>query len=53
MANAPIRVSGPINATGKTMSLETGRLAPQANGAVLVQVGNTTLAVHRRHHEAP
>ncbi len=43
MADAPIRVSGPINATGLTMSLETGRLAPQANGAVLVQVGNTTL----------
>ena len=43
MADAPIRVSGPINATGKTMTLETGRLAPQANGAVLVQVGKTTL----------
>jgi polyribonucleotide nucleotidyltransferase len=42
MADA-IRVSGPINAAGKTMSLETGRLAPQADGAVLVQVGNTTL----------
>ena len=25
------------------MTLETGRLAPQANGAVLVQVGKTTL----------
>ena len=43
MADAPIRVSGPINATGKTMTLETGRLAPQADGAVLVQVGSTTL----------
>jgi polyribonucleotide nucleotidyltransferase len=43
MADAPIRVSGPINAAGKTMTLETGRLAPQANGAVLVQVGGTTL----------
>jgi polyribonucleotide nucleotidyltransferase len=39
----PIRVTSPINAAGKTMTLETGRLAPQANGAVLVQVGNTTL----------
>ena len=38
-----IRVSGPINAAGKTMTLETGRLAPQADGAVLVQVGDTTL----------
>ncbi len=43
MPSSPIRVSGPINAAGKTMTLETGRLAPQANGAVLVQVGNTTL----------
>jgi polyribonucleotide nucleotidyltransferase len=43
MANAPIRVSGPINASGTTMTLETGRLAPQADGAVLVQVGGTTL----------
>ena len=43
MPSSPIRVSGPINAAGKTMILETGRLAPQANGAVLVQVGNTTL----------
>ncbi|HEX9467762.1 MAG TPA: polyribonucleotide nucleotidyltransferase [Acidimicrobiia bacterium] len=38
-----IRVSGPINAAGKIMTLETGRLAPQADGAVLVTVGETTL----------
>src|SRR5258707_15030001 len=43
MANAPIRVSGPINAAGLTMTLETGRLAPQAHGAVLVRVGDTTI----------
>ena len=43
MATSPVRVTGPINAAGKTMTLETGRLAPQAHGAVLVQVGNTTL----------
>jgi polyribonucleotide nucleotidyltransferase len=43
MPSSPIRVSGPIDPAGKTMTLETGRLAPQANGAVLVQVGNTTL----------
>jgi polyribonucleotide nucleotidyltransferase len=43
MPSSPIRVSGPINAAGTTMTLETGRLAPQANGAVLVKVGKTTL----------
>ncbi len=42
MADA-IRVSGPINEAGLTMTLETGRLAPQADGAVVVQVGRTTL----------
>ncbi len=43
MATSPVRVSGPINAAGKIMTLETGRLAPQADGAVMVQVGATTL----------
>ena len=38
-----IRVSGPINAAGLTMTLETGRLAQQADGAVLVRVGDTTV----------
>ncbi len=38
-----IRVSGPCNADGLVMTLETGRLATLAAGAVLVQVGNTTL----------
>src|SRR5438445_3290796 len=38
-----IRVAGPINAAGKIMSFETGRLAPLANGAVLVQLGDTTV----------
>src|SRR5260221_1310186 len=42
MADA-IRVTGPINAAGLTMTLETGKLAPQANGAVLVKVGDTTV----------
>lgn len=42
MADA-IRVSGPINAAGLIMSLETGKLANLAAGAVLVQVGETTL----------
>ena len=38
-----IRVSGPINAAGLTMTLETGKLAKLAAGAVLVTVGETTL----------
>src|SRR5829696_1698995 len=38
-----IRVTGPINAAGLEMTLETGKLAPQADGAVLVRVGDTTI----------
>ena len=38
-----IRVSGPINAAGLTMTLETGKLAELAAGAVVVKVGDTTL----------
>src|SRR5579862_3833663 len=38
-----VRVSGPINAAGLEMTLETGKLANLANGAVLVKVGGTTL----------
>src|SRR5918912_2934465 len=35
--------SGPINAGGLEMTLETGKLAPQADGAVLVRVGDTVV----------
>ncbi len=42
MADA-VRVSGPINDNGLIMSLETGKLAPLADGAVVVQVGDTTV----------
>ncbi|MEX2254071.1 MAG: hypothetical protein WEC34_01415, partial [Acidimicrobiia bacterium] len=42
MADA-IRVEGPINEAGTTLSFETGKLARLADGAVFVQVGNTTL----------
>ncbi|MBM3672831.1 MAG: polyribonucleotide nucleotidyltransferase [Actinobacteria bacterium] len=42
MADA-IRVSGPVTEAGKTMSFETGRLAQLADGAVVVQLGETTL----------
>src|SRR6185503_15211670 len=38
-----IRVSGPINAAGLEMTLETGKLAQLAHGAVVVKVGGTTL----------
>ena len=38
-----IRVSGPVNAAGKTMSFETGKLAQLADGAVVVQLGETVL----------
>ena len=43
MASSPVRVSGAINAAGLEMTLETGKLAPQADGAVLVRVGDTTI----------
>jgi polyribonucleotide nucleotidyltransferase len=39
----PIKVSGAVSTDGKVMSLETGRLAPLADGAVVVQIGDTTL----------
>jgi polyribonucleotide nucleotidyltransferase len=42
MADA-FRVEGAVNGAGKTMSFETGRLAPLADGAVVVQIGDTTL----------
>src|SRR4051812_25387746 len=43
MSDDAIRVSGPINAAGLEMTLETGKLAQLAHGAVLVKVGGTTL----------
>jgi polyribonucleotide nucleotidyltransferase len=42
-ANGAIRVEGVVNGAGKTMSFEAGRLAPLADGAALVQIGDTTL----------
>src|SRR5256885_4635122 len=43
MSDDVVRVSGPINAAGLEMTLEAGQLAQQADGAVLVRVGGTTL----------
>ncbi len=42
-ANGAIRVEGVVNDAGKTMSFETGRLAPMADGAAVVKIGDTTL----------
>jgi polyribonucleotide nucleotidyltransferase len=42
MADA-IRVEGPVNAAGTTISFETGKLARLAAGAVFVKIGDTTL----------
>jgi polyribonucleotide nucleotidyltransferase len=39
----PIAVSAPIGQTGKSLSFETGALAPQADGAVLARIGDTTV----------
>ncbi len=38
-----IRVEGPINAAGLTMSIETGKLAELADGAVVCTVGDTVV----------
>ena len=38
-----VRVSGPINASGLEMTMETGKLAQLADGAVIVKVGGTTI----------
>src|SRR3954454_5060053 len=44
MAEA-ISVSGPISGTDKTLSFETGKLAPQSQGAVVGRIGDTTVLV--------
>ena len=37
----PIRVSGPVSGSDKTLTFETGKLAPQSMGAVVAIVGGT------------
>src|SRR3954453_6014484 len=44
MAEA-ISVSGPISGTDKTLSFETGKLAPQSQGAVVCRIGDTVVLV--------
>jgi polyribonucleotide nucleotidyltransferase len=39
----PIRVSGAVSGTDKTLSFETGKLAPQSQGAVVATIGETTV----------
>jgi polyribonucleotide nucleotidyltransferase len=42
MADA-IRVSGPVSGTDKTLTFETGKLALQSQGAVLVSIGKSVV----------
>jgi polyribonucleotide nucleotidyltransferase len=44
MANA-VTVSGPISGTERTLSFETGKLAGQADGAVVGRIGDTLVLV--------
>ncbi|MFW2333662.1 polyribonucleotide nucleotidyltransferase [Ilumatobacter sp.] len=37
----PIRVSGPVSGTDKTLTFETGRFAPQSQGAVVASIAGT------------
>jgi len=39
----PIHVEGPIAATTKSLSFETGKLAQQSQGAVVASIGRTTV----------
>jgi polyribonucleotide nucleotidyltransferase len=39
----PITVSGPVSGTDKTLTFETGKLAPQSQGAVVASIGGTTV----------
>ena len=44
MADA-IAVSGPVSGTDKALSFETGKLAPQSQGAVVARLGDTVILV--------
>jgi polyribonucleotide nucleotidyltransferase len=39
----PIRVSGPVSGSDRSLSFETGKLAPQSQGAVVASIGGTTV----------
>ncbi|HCB34880.1 MAG TPA: polyribonucleotide nucleotidyltransferase, partial [Acidimicrobiaceae bacterium] len=51
--NEPIIVSCPIAGTDKTITLETGRLAALAHGAVVARVGNTQVLVTATAAKSP
>src|SRR5881409_2181662 len=42
MADA-ISISGAVSGTDKTLSFETGKLAPQSQGAIVASIGETTV----------
>jgi polyribonucleotide nucleotidyltransferase len=46
-------VTASVEVDGKTISLETGRLAKQANGAVLVRCGDSMVLVTAVASKAP
>jgi polyribonucleotide nucleotidyltransferase len=39
----PIRVRGPVSGTDRALTFETGKLAPQSQGAVVASIGDTTV----------
>jgi polyribonucleotide nucleotidyltransferase len=41
--STPIRVSGIVSGTEKTLAFETGKLATQSQGAVVASIGRTTI----------
>lgn len=41
----PVTVSAPVSGRDLTLSFESGRLAPQADGAVLARIGDTNVLV--------
>ncbi|MDQ3391352.1 MAG: polyribonucleotide nucleotidyltransferase, partial [Actinomycetota bacterium] len=41
----PIRVSGAVSGTDKQLAFETGKFAPQSQGAVVASLGDTTVLV--------
>jgi polyribonucleotide nucleotidyltransferase len=49
----PISISGPISGTDKTMTLESGLLAPQSQGAVVATLGGTKILVTANAEKAP
>ncbi len=42
-SNTPTRVAGAISGSDATLSFETGKLAPQSQGAVVASIGGTTV----------